>query len=247
MKVELLDSHAITSKLSGYWRVSILDEIASTQSELKNRNPENWDLLVTEFQSAGRGRLDRTFEAPKNSALLFSFYITPNRNRGDWGFIPLLAGAAVANSVNRLTDSKDYSCKWPNDLLANNKKIAGLLSESFGDGVVIGIGINVSIEDESLPTPQASSIFLESKKLLDRNDLLAEVCNEFKSIFESWDAGEDLLSYYKNTSATLNSKVKAIQPTGEVSGLAIDILPTGALLLEGEVEITVGDLIHLRD
>jgi biotin-(acetyl-CoA carboxylase) ligase len=87
---------------------------------------------------------------------------------------------------------------------------------------------------------------LESKKLLDRNDLLAEVCNEFKSIFESWDAGEDLLSYYKNTSATLNSKVKAIQPTGEVSGLAIDILPTGALLLEGEVEITVGDLIHLR-
>ena len=214
MKVELLDSHAITSKLSGYWRVSILDEIPSTQSELKNRNPENWDLLVTEFQSAGRGRLDRTFEAPKNSALLFSFYIKPNRDRSEWGFIPLIVGAVVANSVNQIVNSKDYSCKWPNDLLANNKKIAGLLSESFEDGIIVGIGINVSITNESLPTPNASSIYLESNKLIDRNQLLAEICNEFKTRFEIEETPDGTINYReqggKNTKTITLSTGKVV-------------------------------------
>lgn len=225
----------------------MLDEISSTQSELKNRNPENWDLLVTEFQSAGRGRLDRTFEAPKYSALLFSFYIEPTRAKGEWGFIPLLAGAAVAHTINRLTISNDYSCKWPNDLLSNGKKIAGLLSESFGNGVIVGIGINVSTSENELPTPNASSIFLESKKYLNRNELLIDFCKEFHQAFEKWNSGENLIEYYKTVSSTLNKSIKVIQPIGEVNGVAVDITSSGALVLEGGAEITVGDLIHLRD
>ena len=247
MKVELLDSRAITSKLSGYWRVSIIDEISSTQTELKKQNPKNWDLLVTEFQSAGKGRLDRNFEAPKNSALLFSFYIEPKCEKNKWGFIPLIAGAVVANSVNSLTDSKNYSCKWPNDILAGGKKIAGLLVETFNNGVIVGIGINVSIDEAQLPTNQASSILLHSKKLLNRNDLLAEICNEFKLQFQKWESGEDLTSYYLEKCSTINKKVKAIQPTSERIGIAIGISKSGALLLDTGEEITVGDLIHLRD
>lgn len=247
MKVELLESHAITSKLSGYWRVSIIDEVSSTQTQLKKQSLKNWDLLTTEFQSAGRGRLDRTFEAPKNSALLFSFYIEPKREKNYWGFIPLIAGAVVAKTINKITSSRIYSCKWPNDILCNGKKIAGLLAETTGNGVIVGIGINVSIDESQLPTPNASSILLESKLIVDRNILLADICNEFKMQFEKWDDGHDLESYYLEICSTICNEVKVIAPDGEKIGRAIGISNSGALLLESGEEVTVGDLIHLRD
>jgi BirA family biotin operon repressor/biotin-[acetyl-CoA-carboxylase] ligase len=247
LKVELLQIAAITERLSGYWRVKIADEIPSTQSELKNLNPVNWDLLAAEFQSAGRGRLDRTFEAAKNTSLLFSFYIEPKRDKSDWGFIPLIAGACVANTLNKLSESQSYSCKWPNDILAGEKKIAGLLAETFIDGVIVGIGINVTMTESELPTPFASSVLLQSNIVLNRNYLLAGICNEFKKRFEEWESGMDLKSYYSDISATLGKKIRVIQPNVELSGIASKISSSGSLILATGEEVTVGDLLHLRD
>ena len=246
MKVELLDNAAVTSKLSGYWRVKIVDEIPSTQSEIKNSNPSNWDLIAAEFQSAGRGRLDRSFESSKSDGLLFSFYVEPRRANSDWGFIPLIAGAVVANVLNKITSSNSYSCKWPNDILIDENKVAGLLAETHKSGVVVGIGINVTTSLENLPTPTATSVLISSQKQVDRNELLAQICNEFKSVFESWESGIDQIDYCKKISATLNRSVKAITPNGELSGRAVEISKSGALILESGAEITVGDLIHLR-
>ena len=118
-------SHALATP---YWRVSVVDEIDSTQSTLRASNPSAGDVLVAEFQSAGRGRLDRTFSAPKSSALLFSFYIEPTRTKTEWGFISLLAGLTVAEVLNNLTGSDSYLTKWPNDILHSGKKVAGLLA-----------------------------------------------------------------------------------------------------------------------
>lgn len=247
MKVELLHNGAITERLSGYWRVKIADEISSTQNELKIGNLINWDLLATEFQSAGRGRLNRTFEAKKSTALLFSFYIEPLRKNEDWGFIPLLAGAAVATTINNLTKSEIYKCKWPNDVFAGNKKIAGILSETFSKGVIIGIGINVTMSETDLPIPTASSIFLQSRVILDRNYLLAEFCNEFKNLFEDWDRGTDFTNYYSAISTTLNKTVKVIQSNSEITGIAEKVSNSGALILKSGEEITVGDVIHLKE
>jgi BirA family biotin operon repressor/biotin-[acetyl-CoA-carboxylase] ligase len=247
LKVELLQIAAITERLNGYWRVKIADEIPSTQSEIKKLNPKNWDLLAAEFQSAGRGRLDRTFEAAKSASLLFSFYIEPTRSKEDWGFIPLIAGASVARTINNLSDSDKYSCKWPNDILVGDKKIAGLLAEAFGDGIIIGIGINVTLNGNDLPTPFASSIYLQSDLTLDRNYLLAEFCNEFKKVFEEWDSGSNLITYYSEISSTLNTRVRVIQPSGEKTGVALKISQSGALILDTGDQITVGDLVHLRD
>ena len=75
VKPELLSADAIAGALaSSYWRVSVVDEIDSTQNYLRTSNPKSGDLITAEYQSAGRGRLDRKFEAEKSSALLFSFY-----------------------------------------------------------------------------------------------------------------------------------------------------------------------------
>ena len=76
MKPELLSADSITGALqSSYWRVSVVDEIDSTQNYLRTSNPKPGDLITAEYQSAGRGRLDRKFDAEKSSALLFSFYL----------------------------------------------------------------------------------------------------------------------------------------------------------------------------
>jgi BirA family biotin operon repressor/biotin-[acetyl-CoA-carboxylase] ligase len=247
LKVELLDIHAITPKLSGYWRVSISEQTSSTQTDLKTQNPKGWDLIATEFQSAGRGRLDRTFESAKSTGLLFSFFIEPIRKKEDWGFISLIAGAAVARSLNKFTNSSNYSCKWPNDILANDKKIAGLLGEVHESGVVMGIGINITTSSDELPVPTASSVLLESDLVLNRNELLTEICNEFREIFEKWDSGSDLKDYYLSNCSTINKEVRVIGPTGEIQSKAIGITDTGALLLADGAPITVGDLVHLRD
>ena len=152
---QLLDASLISESVSSYWRVKILDEIGSTQTELAASQPRDGDLLTAEYQSAGRGRLDRTFVTERSSALTFSFYIEPKRERNEWGFLSLLAGSAVARTINEMTNSDRYTTKWPNDILVGDKKIAGLLSEAHSNGVIIGIGINVTTQRENLPVPTA--------------------------------------------------------------------------------------------
>ena len=179
--------------------------------------------------------------------VLFSFFIEPKRKKDDWGFISLIAGAAVASSLNKLTYSSSYSCKWPNDILANDKKIAGLLGEFHENGVVMGIGINITTSSHELPVRTASSVLIESDLVLNRNELLVEICNEFRSIFEKWDSGSDLKDYYLSNCSTINKEVRVIGPTGEIQSKAIGITDSGALLLADGAPVTVGDLVHLRD
>ena len=101
-----LDESIISAALpSNYWRVRVVEEVGSAQHELKNELVSNGDCVVAEFQHAGRGRLDRKFESVPKVALLFSFYIEPIRS-GEWGWIPLIAGVAIARTLNEETDSQ---------------------------------------------------------------------------------------------------------------------------------------------
>lgn len=243
---QLLDASLISESVSSYWRVKVLDEIGSTQSELAASQPSDGDLLTAEYQSAGRGRLDRTFITERSTALTFSFYIEPKRERSEWGFLSLLAGSAVARTLNEVTNSNRYTTKWPNDILAGDKKIAGLLSEVSGDGVIIGIGINVTTKRANLPVPTSSSIAIESDLTIDRNPLLITFLNIFEADFADWNAGSYPLERYRAVSSTLGQQVSALAPDGSVqSGRAIDISTSGALLLEAGASISVGDITHL--
>ena len=120
-----LDQSRITSALSRYWRVSVVDLTASTQDDLANKitagDGKSGDVIVANYQSAGRGRLDRSFLAPPSTALLFSIYLNPTRSRDDWGFIPLLAGFSIADTLRKI--GANVSIKWPNDLLIAEMKL----------------------------------------------------------------------------------------------------------------------------
>ena len=247
VKPELLNADAIAGALeSSYWRVSVVEEIDSTQNYLRTSNPKSGDLITAEYQSAGRGRLDRKFDAEKSSALLFSFYFEPENEVKNLGYLTLLVGASVTETLNEITNKNIFKCKWPNDVLFNQKKVAGLLAEKTSSGVIVGVGINVSTSKEALPVAHATSIFLATDIQINRNDLLAKILMNLQRDLQEWQSGKDLTAKYRSVSATIGSQVRIALPDGSsFEAKAVDIDETGSLHLDNGQLITVGDVIHL--
>ena len=247
VKPELLNADAIAGALaSSYWRVSVVEEIDSTQNYLRTSNPKSGDLITAEYQSAGRGRLDRKFDAEKSSALLFSFYFEPENEVKNLGYLTLLVGASVTATLNEITNNNNFKCKWPNDVLFNQKKVAGLLAEKTSSGVIVGVGINVSTSKEALPVAHATSIFLATDLQINRNELLAKILMNLQRDLQEWQSGIDLTSKYRSLSATIGSQVRIALPDGSSDeAKAVDIDETGSLHLDNGQLITVGDVIHL--
>ena len=228
----------------------MVDLTASTQSdlaELVNASvAKSGEVIAAEFQSDGRGRLDRTFEAPPQSALLFSFYIAPKRARSDWSFISFLAALAMREVITENL-AENTSLKWPNDILIGDKKVAGLLAQQIGDGVIVGIGINVAMGANELPVPTATSLALAGSYNLDRNVLLIDFLNRFESIFTEWESGADFLEKYRQISSTIGRQVRVeVLGRDPIEAEAVAITTQGALILRDGTEVNVGDVVHLR-
>jgi BirA family biotin operon repressor/biotin-[acetyl-CoA-carboxylase] ligase len=245
-----LNKSIIDANISQYWRVSVVDLTASTQSDLaelvNSSVAKSGEVIAAEFQSNGRGRLDRTFEAPPQSALLFSLYVAPKRARSDWSFISFLAALAMREVISK--DIKDkVSLKWPNDILIGDRKVAGLLAQQIGDGVIVGIGLNVAMSADELPVPTATSLALSGSNNLDRNLLLSAFLNRFADIFEAWDSGGDFLEKYLQVSSTLGRQVRVeVLGRDSIEAEAVAITAQGALILSDGTEVNVGDVVHLR-
>ena len=228
----------------------MVDLTTSTQSDLADlvnlNSAKTGDVIATEFQSEGRGRLDRTFEAPPGSALLFSFYIAPKRARTEWGFISHLAALSVQQVISRDLSSQVW-LKWPNDILIGGLKVAGLLAQATDHGVIIGIGVNVAMTTEELPVDTATSLAIAGSNNLDRNLILGSFLNRFESNFKEWDKGGDFVASYSEVCATLGRNVQ-VEVIGRenCTGVALAINSLGALLLADGFEVNVGDVVHLR-
>ena len=245
-----LNKSIIDANISQYWRVSVVDLTASTQSdlaELVNASvAKSGEVIAAEFQSAGRGRLDRSFEAPPESALLFSFFLKPKRARSDWSFISFLAAMAMHEVISKDIADK-VSLTWPNDVLIGDRKVAGLLAQQIGDGVIVGIGINVAMGADELPVPTATSLALAGSSNLDRNLLLSAFLNQFADIFKEWDSGGDFLEEYRQVCSTLGRQVRVeVLGRDSIEAEAVAITAQGALILSDGTEVNVGDVVHLR-
>ena len=237
MGIEGLKVAEINSKVAQYWSVSVTEETSSTQIDLAN-NFKAGNVIVAEYQSSGRGRLDRKFEVPPRKGLTFSFAINAKK---DFGWIPLITGLAVSRAINAYLGKDLVKIKWPNDLLVNNKKLAGILSEKVGDGAVVGVGINIYQNQDELPIENAISLSMVSE--INRTDLLIQILNELGRVFADIENQKHI---YRENCATIGQKVKVTLPSGEIiEDIAIGISNDGALLLNSR-EISVGDIVHLR-
>jgi len=246
------------------WVVEILPETPSTNAVVAERaragGPHGL-VVVTEHQTAGRGRLDRSWETPARSALTFSVLLRPEVEARRWPWLPLLTGLAVAGALRE--EGYDAGVKWPNDVLirseAGERKVCGILVErvetspSIGAGpaAVVGIGLNTSLTAAELPTETATSLQLEHGGPVDRTAVLVALLRSLFEHYADWAADPDgVRASYRELSVTLGRRVRAELPGGGLlEGTALDIDETGRLLVDtaaGVQAVGAGDVVHLR-
>ena len=223
---------------------STQDDIAQLVSEKKVQTGQ---VIASEYQSAGRGRLDRKFDAAPNSALMFSFFVKPRKDKSEWSFLTLLTGLTAVFTLKNLDPASAPQLKWPNDLEMNSGKLGGIIAQATGDGVILGVGINVGMERSELPVSHATSLAINEFAILDRNLILATFLTIFEELFERWQDGEDLRHLYAEYSSTLGREIRIELPDGgHKIGNAVGVTPLGELVLKDGSRVTVGDVVHLR-
>jgi biotin-[acetyl-CoA-carboxylase] ligase BirA-like protein len=257
-----LDGPALTTALtrdSRLWRsVEVVDEIGSTNAELvaaAARGAPEGTVLVAEHQVSGRGRLDRTWTSPPRAGLTVSFLLRPDVPAARRGWLPLLTGVALAESVAEVSGVLP-SLKWPNDLLAGDgRKLAGILAESSGPAVVVGTGLNVSTTAAELPDT-GTSLARITGGTVDRATVLLAFLRAVERRYRRWaDALGDPVSSglaqdYLAWSSTVGSTVTVDLPDGSVlDGVAEAVDWDGRLVVAtagGTVELASGDVRHVR-
>lgn len=215
-------------------------------------------VIAAEAQTAGRGRQGRSWQSVPQAALTFSVLLRPGvLPHAARGWVPLLAGVAAATALREVT-GVDAQLKWPNDILVDGGKLAGILAEQSGDAIVVGIGINVRGSGLDLPVATATSLELLGAGDVDRTELLAEILRQLERWYARWRATRDgdadacgLRAEYLSLSATIGAKVRVELPAGRLlAGQATGVDEAGQLLVatdEGAVvPVTAGDVIHVR-
>jgi len=241
----------------GLWTdVQIKDATGSTNADAADAARQGGAeglVVVAERQTGGRGRLDRRWTSPPRAGLTLSVLLRPPPAPKWYGWLPLLAGVALVETVRRLGEL-DAVLKWPNDLLIDGRKCAGILAESVGDSVIVGIGLNVTLRADELPVPEATSLLLAGSACTDRDPLLRALLRNLADWYRRWcGAGGDpqasgLHDAYRMHCGTLGREVRVALPDGsELTGTASDVDGTGRLVVTGVASpIAAGDIVHLR-
>ena len=195
-------------------------------------------LALAEFQSAGRGRLGRSWEVPEGTSVMMSILLRPKFEPQYAPTLTLVMGMAVAKAVKKL--GFDVSIKWPNDVVVSHKKICGSLTEmGVRDGkidyAVIGVGINVNIREfpEEM-ADKATSLYLESGRKFDRSQIPGLVMEAFEEYYEKFAATCDLSGLkekYESILANYNQPVRVLAKE-PYEGVARGITDGGELLVE---------------
>ena len=195
-------------------------------------------LALAEFQSAGRGRLGRSWEVPEGTSVMMSILLRPKFEPQYAPTLTLVMGMAVAKAVKNL--GFDVSIKWPNDVVVSHKKICGILTEmGVRDGkidyAVIGVGINVNIKEfpEEM-ADKATSLYLESGREFDRSQIPGLVMEAFEEYYEKFAATCDLSGLkeeYESILANYNQPVRVLAKE-PYEGVARGITDGGELLVE---------------
>ena len=241
-------------------RVLRYESLPSTNNEVTRLAlqgaEEGWAILADE-QTAGRGRLQRTWSSPKGAGLYFSILLRPALAPDRWPLITFVAALAVSDALREAAEVQT-DIKWPNDLLASERKIGGILAEAIetptGRAVVVGIGINL-INDafpQELVTV-ATSVAEESGRQPERENILAALLRalgRWYSLLQEPEGTEKIVAAWSSRSSYASGKLVQVTNGDEVlQGVTHGVENDGALRLEtaqGIQLIRAGDVTSLR-
>ncbi|MDO7881101.1 biotin--[acetyl-CoA-carboxylase] ligase [Antiquaquibacter soli] len=246
-------------------RVQWLPEIDSTNRELVRLaalgGVEHLTALATTNQTAGRGRLGRTWTAPAGTTIAVSVFIAGGPDAPAFAtrmaWLPLAAGLAMTRTVRSLLPGRPVSLKWPNDVQVDGLKVSGILGEIVpAAGAVLGAGLNLTMSREQLPVATATSLTLEGAG---PEDLVERAASAYLSELESaWRAFEEagfdpeagLRASVSAVCGTIGRDVRVELPDGsELFGVAEAIDAEGRLVVgdeSGRRAVAAGDVTHLR-
>jgi BirA family biotin operon repressor/biotin-[acetyl-CoA-carboxylase] ligase len=241
-------------------RLDVVETTGSTNADLLARHAAGEDIdgavLVAEHQSAGRGRLGRSWTTPPRSGIALSVGVYAGTVAPSaWGWLPLLTGVAVTDAV-QATTGIEPGLKWPNDIQVGDGKLGGILAEVAAPApvIVIGLGLNVTLTAEEAPDARATSLLILGSTMLDRTALLGSILAELSARLDRWRSagGTDLslVADYRARSVTLGTRVRALLPGDrEIIGTATDLDELGQLHIDTgaqTVAVSAGDITHLR-
>ncbi|MBT2503065.1 biotin--[acetyl-CoA-carboxylase] ligase [Curtobacterium sp. ISL-83] len=226
-------------------------------------------VIATLDQTAGRGRLDRTWVAPAGQTLAASLLVRADLAPRDRGWLPLVAGAAMRDAIatvvpagadaGRASRPTHVAVKWPNDVLVDGRKASGILCQVAADGsVVVGAGVNLTIPADQLPTPTSTSLVVAGA-VDDAPGLADAVLSAFRTaVLEAVAAlvagaagAETVRSHVRAVCGTIGQRIRLELPDGTVEeGDAIGVDDDGRITIrdrQGTVRgVAVGDITHLR-
>ena len=234
----MLDSGVLESFLNNKTlNVLLFPEIDSTNLEAKRIAKNGLSepfLIIADSQTAGRGRLGRTFYSPPSTGIYLSYVYKPNAAIASGVSVTSAAAVAVCRAIKAVTELNPQ-IKWINDVYIDGKKVCGILCEAVTEGgrsdancIVIGIGINVSTTD--FPCELREKAGSLGDRVIDRNRLAAEVVNQLEKVIN--DLGKRaFIDEYKKLSLVLGKQITYIKNGVETRGIAVDVDNDGGLIV----------------
>lgn len=236
------DIQRIQDAVAEYWPdVRWVASTGSTNADLL-KDGEPGTVLIADEQVDAKGRLGRHWVSPKGAQLAMSM-VVDNRNGADellnFGLLSIAPGLAVTDVV------PEAQLKWPNDVQIRGKKIAGILSALDLPKVVVGIGINVALREDELPTPTSTALNLEGIQV-EFDDFAIDILTAMGQRFAQWkESDPQLLEDYRAVCTTIGQHVRLELHDRHVHGVVEGVNEAGEVIIEGTA-YAVGDVHHLR-
>jgi BirA family biotin operon repressor/biotin-[acetyl-CoA-carboxylase] ligase len=238
------------------WRIEHFDVIDSTNTWLADRALEGAPeglVAVADFQSAGRGRLDRRWESPPGASLLCSILLRPDVGPDQLQLVVACVALAARAALVRLCGVRP-ALKWPNDLIVGDAKIAGLLAEivTVDERLAVVVGIGVNLTHEGPANVVSTSVRVESGVTITPMALLDILLDELetrRALLDSGGGQSTLREEYQRALITLGQLVRVERTTDVLVGLATSVDDFGQLVVvvDGhDFAVTVGDVVHVR-
>ncbi|WP_378955355.1 biotin--[acetyl-CoA-carboxylase] ligase [Pelosinus sp. sgz500959] len=234
----------LSSNILGQKEIFYFSDVESTNTEAKkqaNLGCAEGTIVLSEAQNKGRGRLSRGWFSPSSKGIWLSIVLRPPFNPYDAPKCTLLAAVAVTKAIRKVTQV-ECGIKWPNDILYQGKKLVGILTEMSAEidainHIVIGMGINVNIEEEEFPEELkeiATSLAMITGREISRLSLLDAVLVELEEAYHKviQQGFTEMLDEWRQLSVTLGKNVNVIGSGRDFGGLAVDIDQDGALLVQ---------------
>jgi BirA family biotin operon repressor/biotin-[acetyl-CoA-carboxylase] ligase len=213
-------------------------------------------VVITEYQSSGRGRMDRRWQAPPNSSLLLSLLFRPRIDPQQLQRLTMLCGLAAIDAIESVT-GLEVGLKWPNDIVCGEAKVGGILTEIELDGqridfAIVGMGLNVNLDPAQLPEPlmmPATSLARECGAPVARLPLLWALLRAVESRYDALAAGHSPHGAWATRLVTIGQPVSVSLTDAVLHGVAEGVDPDGGLVLrldDGRLETVLAGDVSLR-